>query len=100
MLWPFAARSGYVQRKKCIVGKQLSEIRPGQKHVCKSVIRIHKLAVLLLLFHYTPGIIYNPLQRAETSQLQKYQYLWSTWEINLGQDVGYIMNKSGEIIYV
>lgn len=53
------------------MGKQPSEIRP---RVCGSVMRIHKLGFFspFTPFHCTPGIIYNPLQRAE--ETFKYQY--------------------------
>lgn len=75
----FAASLGYVQRKKCIVGKQLSEIGPGPKDARPQVSH-ENTQVLFSPFFFSlftaPQRVYihNPLRRAEIKSTLKYQY--------------------------
>lgn len=86
------------------MGKQLSKKDPDRKTCLQASHENTQVPFFLFpgsffffspIFLCTPAILHNPLQRAED-----FKYQHEVWEINLDQGVGYIMNKSGEIVYI
>lgn len=89
----FHCQLDYVQSMKCIVGKQLPEIRPGRKGVRGSDVK----SFLRLLFRRSLAIMYNPLQRAGIRSQKQNQM---DEKINLIKEAGHIVNELSEDVYV
>lgn len=84
-LWPLAA--SYVQCKKCIMGKQLSDVKTWDwKAPGGQVMRTQKFIFSFKIFFFsaTPAIIYNRLPRAASTSTFKVP-MRCGWETDLNQ---------------